>query len=93
MANFKVGDKARVKYIRFGGDCDAWFVGTIVTVVSLCGGIDVDGDHYDCSVACSDGTIANPMLYQLEPIIHDKSTWKAVQAITNWSPIKEEVLS
>ncbi|TEU00291.1 MAG: hypothetical protein E3J23_03015 [Candidatus Stahlbacteria bacterium] len=88
---FKIGDKARVKYVRDGLD-STWKVGIIVTIHNLNGGIDeYAGAYYDCEVVLADGTFATPLFEQLEPVVPDSSTWEKIEEIVKWNPVKESV--
>jgi len=91
MAKFKVGDKARVVYIREHRH-DSWKAGVIVTISDLISGIDEDGDPFDCTVICPDGSESTPLFEQLEPIINESSNWEDIEEITGWNPSKTKVV-
>ena len=85
---FKVGDKARVKYVRISINPE-WVPGTVVTIISLNPG-DQDTKHYhDCTVQLESGAQAYPIFSQLEPLV-DNPSWESIQEITKgWNPTKE----
>lgn len=72
MAKFRVGQKARVKSIRYADPRSVWRVGAEVTIVAVGYGLHhwIDGSlgSHECIVQCSDGALAWPMFDQLEPI-------------------------
>jgi len=84
---FKIGDKARVKYVRDGSD-STWKVGIIVTIQTLTCGFADFGDPYDCEVVLDNGIHAYPLFEQLEPLV---GSWKKIEEIVNWNPTKENV--
>jgi len=83
---FKIGDRARVKYIRNGGST-RWYVGVIVTIVNATPIID----EADCTVITESGLRAYPIFDQLEPIIKLRGSWKMIELYTGWNPSKEKL--
>jgi hypothetical protein len=88
---FKVGDKARVKYVR-RSFTDAWQPGAIVTIIKIQSGFYASNpdEPYDYKIRTSTGTISYPIHDQLEPLIEKPSTWEKIHEITNWNPTKEK---
>ena len=85
---FKLGDKARVKYVR---NCSnyAWREGSIVTIIGI--GRGIDGiSPYECTVKCADGDNASCLFEQLEPLVPDEVSWSKIEEMTGWSPPKEK---
>mgnify|MGYP000695653733 CR=1 FL=1 len=87
MGEFKVGDKARVKYVRTSKN-PCWKVGAIVTVYALEDLLPQLSPSGECTVVQANGIRSYPTFDQLEPITEEKTTWEAVQEITNWNPEK-----
>ena len=88
---FKVGDKARVKYVRLSINGSPWREGAEVTILDVTIKRNpIDGDVCDCSIAMTGGFTAYPMFDQLEPIVppQELSSWEEIQKLTNWSPQK-----
>ena len=91
MSKFKVGDKARVVYVRTR-ITSVWKKGVIVVIQSLSSGITpINRLAYDCAVTTIDGTHSYAMFDQLEPITDQLSSWEEIQSITNWNPSKQGV--
>lgn len=88
MAKFKVGDRARVKYVRRSKSSSVWREGTEVTIVRLLNRSPNSGDVCDCCVITGVGSVAYPLFEQLEPII-DLGSWDELQKTINWNPTKE----
>ena len=88
---FKVGDKARVKYVRRSLTA-AWQPGAIVTIEGIESGFSygLRDEPYDCEVRTSSGGLAHPLYDQLEPLIGKLSTWERIHEITQWNPTKEK---
>lgn len=89
MNNFKVGDKARVKYVRAGGD-STWHAGIIVTVISTDNSTDF-GYAYDCVIEISAGDCADVLFEQLEPLVPEAGSWEKIEEKLGWNPTKEKV--
>jgi len=89
MPKFKIGDKARVKYVRWG-ESDSWKPGAVVTIHDLYNGVDSSGDGFDCVVVCSNGQVAFPLFEQLEPLV-DLGSWDTLEKELDWNPTKELV--
>lgn len=96
---FKIGDSARLIYIR-AGQSERWKVGTIVTILEVVGGIDISASTnevfpFDYVVSTnalnnSASLVGEVVEAQLEPIVDDITTWESIESITGWSPIKEK---
>ena len=94
MAKFKVGDKARVKYVRGGplGHRSRWRPNIEVIVISSSFGVEKGGAEYDYTVSFDNNCNSAYVLSdQLEPIIQELSTWEEIQQLTNWNPEKVAV--
>ena len=89
---FKIGDKARVKYVRAYED-STWTAGVIITIHSLKSGIHINFGrlNYDCSVMLSHGETADVLFEQLEPIVSEKVNWADIEAEFKWNPTKEKI--
>ena len=90
---FKVGDKARVVYVRYIANIHTeWQEGAIVTIKDLTIKIAPANVPFkcDCEVTLANGGFAYPMFDQLEPIIEQLPTWEDIQSITQWNPEKVE---
>lgn len=91
MTNWKVGDKARVVYVKTN-ERTVWKARVIVTISDLNIKLTPSkGDSCDCEVRLSGGAYAYPFFDQLEPITEELSSWEAIQEMTNWNPSKEVV--
>lgn len=89
MNNFKVGDKARLVYIRNSGD-PFWIKGAVVTVEKIEFGFnEIYNLNYHAEVSLKSGHTGEVLFEQLEPIIIEPSTWEKIQEITKWNPTKE----
>lgn len=91
MSKFKIGDIARLKYIR-GGASSYWRPGAVVTVIDIHLGDTKPGSApYDYLVKMEDGTIGFPIEDQLEPIVKNdrKVRWEEMERKFGWNPTKE----
>jgi len=88
---FKVGDSARLKYVRSDNNIN-WKAGIIVTIVRVKSDISSLGTTYDYLVSFDHSIQVGFVLEeQLEPIIEDKSSWESIEEMLGWNPSKETV--
>lgn len=90
MAKFKVGDKARLKYVRTGLS-PSWATGAEVEVLKVhIGQIDENIGEEDYTVLTYDGIVGFPVEDQLEPII-ELGNWDEIEDSIGWNPTKLEI--
>lgn len=90
MKKFKVGDKARVVYIRNGSD-PYWRVGIVVIILAIEKGKTLNDMPYECIVELKNGRIAEVLFDQLEPIVPEGTSWADIEAEFGWNPTKAKV--
>lgn len=86
MVEFKVGDRARVLYIR-NRATPGWEEGAEVVIVDIVKGFNTIG-KYDCIVCFGGSHLATVLFEQLEPIVN-LGSWKEIEESIGWNPMKE----
>lgn len=85
---FKLGDKARVVYIRSGVDAH-WKAGVTVTIIDLYRQkVPKEDFRADYVVLLESGESADCLEDQLEPIVKEKGSWKIIERMVGWNPTK-----